>query len=105
MLGLNAPTSDLLLRLLLLGLSRTSLKSSLRSASTRGILLGARALLAAAAAAVAAPLHSRSARLHRAACRAAPAKARGPRTERIYRARGARRRGPGPIALLGEVCF
>lgn len=104
MLGLNAPTSDLLLRLLLLGLSRTSLKSSLRSASTRGILLGARALLAAAAA-VAAPLHSRSARLHRAACRAAPAKARGPRTERIYRARGARRRGPGPIALLGEVCF
>lgn len=63
MLGLNAPTSDLLLRLLLLGLSRTSLKSSLRSASTRGILLGLRgagagALLAAAAAAVAAPLRS-----------------------------------------------
>lgn len=40
MLGFNAPTSDLLLRLLLLGLSRTSLKSSLRSASTRGILAG-----------------------------------------------------------------
>lgn len=54
MLGLSAPTSDLLLRLLLLGLSRTSLKSSLRSASTRGILLGWRgtgieALLAAVA--------------------------------------------------------
>lgn len=70
--GLNAPTSDLLLRLLLLGLSRTSLKSSLRSASTRGILLGwrgagARALLAA----VAAPLRwLRSAAPHRLPSRA-----------------------------------
>ena len=33
-----APTSERLFRLLLLGLKRTSLKSSLRSASTRGIL-------------------------------------------------------------------
>lgn len=35
---LAAPTSERLFRLLLLGLKRTSLKSSLRSASTRGIL-------------------------------------------------------------------
>lgn len=33
-----SPTSERLFRLLLLGLKRTSLKSSLRSASTRGIL-------------------------------------------------------------------
>lgn len=35
---LATPTSERLFRLLLLGLKRTSLKSSLRSASTRGIL-------------------------------------------------------------------
>lgn len=35
---LTGPTSERLFRLLLLGLKRTSLKSSLRSASTRGIL-------------------------------------------------------------------
>lgn len=36
--SLTAPTSERLFRLLLLGLKRTSLKSSLRSTSTRGIL-------------------------------------------------------------------
>lgn len=61
MLGLDAPTSALLLRLLLLGLTRTSLKSSLRSASTRGISLGRRVagagvVLAAEAVALAALL-------------------------------------------------
>lgn len=105
MLGLDAPTSALLLRLLLLGLTRTSLKSSLRSASTRGISLGVGARGcpggggggSGGPAVLAAPPRPQS---RAEPSRAAPAKARRPRTERIYRARA-----PGPIALLGEGCF
>lgn len=90
MLGLDAPTSALLLRLLLLGLTRTSLKSSLRSASTRGISLGCRgagagAVLAAEAVAVAALLCW----LHRPACRAEPS--------------GAAPRRPKPVGCAQSV--